>query len=200
MSYYRFSQPGYFGQQTLPYVTWDNGFTDEEIDTIIATGENYQLTDGTVGTETNQKKVEEIRRSKVSWLPCNTETQWLYDRLAFVARQLNGQFYQFDIEGFFEDLQYTTYNSKEKSHYDWHVDFGGKGQPLRKFSLVLALSDPTTYEGGEFQIQTGPKPMTIPLQKGQIVAFPAYILHRVAPVTKGIRKSLVAWTVGPPFK
>jgi len=37
-------------------------------------------------------------------------------------------------------------------------------------------------------------------QRGLIVAFPAWTLHRVTPVVKGSRQSLVAWISGPAFK
>ena len=38
------------------------------------------------------------------------------------------------------------------------------------------------------------------LPKGSIVIFPSYIWHRVSPVTKGTRLSLVQWNLGPGFK
>jgi PKHD-type hydroxylase len=70
----------------------------------------------------------------------------------------------------------------------------------RKLSVVVALND--GFEGGQFQINTNGEhnPETIPLPKGRLVVFPSYILHRVTPVTKGVRHSLVVWVVGPKFR
>jgi PKHD-type hydroxylase len=68
----------------------------------------------------------------------------------------------------------------------------------------MVLSDPSEYEGGQFQMQTGSpeedKLMTVEQLKGRVIGFPSFLLHRVTPVTKGTRKSLVIWVEGPKFK
>ena len=84
--------------------------------------------------------------------------------------------------------------------YGWHQDYGGKIAPSRKLSLVLQLSDPAQYEGGNLQVMTGGEPANVRKQRGLIAAFPAYTLHQVTPVTQGTRQSLVAWISGPPFR
>ena len=66
--------------------------------------------------------------------------------------------------------------------------------------MVLQLSDPSEYEGGELQLLTGKEPTTIQKQRGLITVFPAWTLHQVTPVTKGTRQTLVAWISGPSFK
>ena len=83
--------------------------------------------------------------------------------------------------------------------YGWHQDFGGLLS--RKLSLVMQLSDPEEYEGGELQIMVGgEKPISINKQKGLVVVFPSWAVHQVTPVTKGLRQSLVAWVSGPNFR
>jgi PKHD-type hydroxylase len=82
--------------------------------------------------------------------------------------------------------------------YGWHQDYGG--EISRKLSLVLQLSDPSEYEGGNLQVKTSSEPQTVKKQRGFIAAFPSYVLHQVTPVTKGNRQSLVAWVSGPQFK
>jgi PKHD-type hydroxylase len=67
-------------------------------------------------------------------------------------------------------------------------------------SLVLQLSDPAQYEGGNLQVMTGSEPQTVRKQRGLVAAFPSYVLHQVTPVTQGTRQSLVAWVSGPQFK
>jgi PKHD-type hydroxylase len=72
----------------------------------------------------------------------------------------------------------------------------------RKLSLVMCLSDPEKdFVGGEFEINVGnqEEPETILMKKGRMIFFPSYIIHRVKPVTKGIRKTIVIWITGPKF-
>lgn len=179
------------------FVTWNDGFTEEELKQIDEIGSSLLINESSVG---DGSTVESIRKSKNSWIPYNNESAFIYDRLGFIARQLNGQFFDFDITGFFEDLQFTIYNSDE-SHYDWHLDRGGVSTfPPRKLSLVLQLSDPSEYEGGELQFYTQQNPISLEKKKGLVVAFPSYTLHRVTPVTSGVRKSLVVWLSGPKFR
>lgn len=182
----------------IPFATWDGGFTEEELNKIIEIGDSLTTRSATVGDET--AVIKEVRDSKIGWVDLNTETKFIYDRLGWIARQLNGQFFDFDIWGFGEDLQYTIYNSDD-NHYTWHLDHGANTSDApRKLSMVLQLSDPSEYEGGNLEIYSGAQPTQVKKQKGLVAAFPSYMLHRVTPVTKGIRKTLVVWLTGPRFK
>jgi PKHD-type hydroxylase len=182
----------------ISHATWHGGFSDDEINEIIRIGDSLTLEDAVVGG--NSDVVGKIRSSKTGWLDLNNETSFIYDRLAYIARQLNGQFFDLDLWGFVEHLQYTVYDGKE-DHYTWHVDRGtGTSDTPRKLSIVLQLSDPSEYEGGDLEIFDAPEPTKIEKQKGLVVAFPSFVLHRVTPVTKGIRKTLVVWLTGPRFK
>jgi PKHD-type hydroxylase len=67
----------------------------------------------------------------------------------------------------------------------------------RKLSCVIQLSDPEDYDGGELQMNMGSQIVSIPKQKGLVTYFSSFVLHRVTPVTRGVRKSLVAWISGP---
>jgi PKHD-type hydroxylase len=87
----------------------------------------------------------------------------------------------------------------EGGHYDWHVDQGAT-ERRRKLSLVLQLSPPSDYEGCELQIRSSNKIETVPRGRGELIAFPSYALHRVTPITAGIRRSLVIWCSGPRFR
>jgi PKHD-type hydroxylase len=62
------------------------------------------------------------------------------------------------------------------------------------------LSDPEEYEGGELLLKTSAFPIKTLNKKGTIIFFPSYVLHEVTPVTKGTRKTLVGWVLGPNFK
>jgi PKHD-type hydroxylase len=182
-------------------VTWDNGFTNEELDAIVKYCDAAGTEQGfTFGAETKEE-IEKHRVSNVKFHDRNENTAWIFDKLNFIIQAANEQFYNFHLNGY-SQFQYTTYDSKGR--YDWHTDlsFGqkyDKDAELRKLSLTLLLND--EFEGGEFQINDGKEELatTIPMNKGRVVLFPSFVIHRVKPVTKGIRKSLVVWVIGPKF-
>jgi len=181
----------------IPFATWTGGFTDEEINKIIDIGDRLALNNAVIGDGQIQTT---IRDSKTGWISLTPETTFLYEKLGYIARQLNGQFFDFDVWGFSEDLQYTIYDSSN-AHYTWHVDHGlDVCNSPRKLSLVLQLSDPSEYQGGDLEIFANSDPVKIDKQKGLVAAFPSYVLHRVTPVTRGIRKTIVVWLTGPRFK
>jgi PKHD-type hydroxylase len=180
------------------FVTWENAFTDEEIDAIVKYGDSIALETATVGGADGD--ISLVSRSRVGWIENNEETNWIYDRLAYVGRKINGKFYNFDLYGFVEHLQFTIYTEDDKGHYGWHQDMSPTTESARKLSMVLQLSAPEDYEGGTFETMGGSEPCALDKKRGLIAAIPSWRLHRVTPVTKGIRKTLVVWIAGPSFK
>lgn len=185
-----------------PFVWWNDAFTNEELNWLqnkaLNANEKAKIGNGLI----NDEHLRSYRRSQVSWLRHNVETKWIFEKLSHVVSSINAQFYQFDLTGFGEALQLTNYDMSESGMYGWHQDCGGGGNASvsRKLSLVLQLTDPSEYEGGNLQIMIGKDPQNIKKQRGLIVAFPSYQLHQVTPVTQGHRQSLVAWISGPKFK
>lgn len=196
MSVYQFAPSPDKSTNECLHAWWNDGFTPREIKDIISIGDDYAQDDGTIDTGRTD---EVIRKSKVAWINNNTRTNWLYDRMAFIARQLNGQFFDFDLYGFIEDFQYTVYG-EGGDHYTWHMDKGKNTTSPRKLSLVLQLSDPSEYEGGDLEIFTGTQTTILEKKRGIIHAFPSFVMHRVTPITRGVRKTLVVWVSGPKFK
>jgi PKHD-type hydroxylase len=143
-------------------------------------------------------KVSDYRISDIAWIEDNSESKWLFSKIADYAKMANKEMWDFDIWGYHDNLQYTTYYG-DGGHYDWHLDLGLGGSNSRKVSITVQLSDPDDYEGGDFQIMKGPRIETLPKSKGTVLLFPSYLLHRVTPVTKGVRKTLVLWVGGYPF-
>lgn len=185
---------------TTTFVIWANAFSPAELDQIEAYGDRLTADEATVASSSSDNIVRgEIRVTRTAWLTPGPETKWIYDRLQRVARALNDRVYQFDLSGFSENLQFTVYHGSESGHYDWHVDQG----PLRtrrKLSFSVQLTDPAQYEGCDLQFYGGNQIETAPRQRGAVIAFPSYVLHRVTPCTKGTRKAIVAWTTGPQFR
>jgi PKHD-type hydroxylase len=199
MSIYNFLPSRARPESQESFVTWREAFTSDQIKEINNFCDNLVKNDGVVGSSNKGEKIPEIRRNKVSWIAYNPETSWIYDRLAFIARSINSDFFRFNLYGFVEDIQFSLYSEDDESHYTWHIDSGKNTECARKLSLVLQLSSPYEYEGGILEIFTGPVPEAVDKEKGLIAAFPSYTLHRVTPVIKGTRKSLVVWVAGPEF-
>jgi len=200
MSIYQFA-PTSNADQFHPFITWRDAFTESEIDLIKKYCSKLPKQSAVVGIEDGKySEDEKIRVSNVSWASCEQESQWIYDRLAFVIRSINSKFFNFDLYGFVEDLQYTEYDGDSRGHYTWHLDMTNSVASPRKLSLVLQLSDPSEYEGGDLETFTTPEPTSVDKEKGLIAVFPSWALHRVTPVTSGVRHTLVAWIAGPTFK
>lgn len=142
-----------------------------------------------------------VRSSKVKWLPKSLEFQGLYERIAQEIMIHNDQHFKFDLDCIREQIQYTEYHGKDKGQYTWHMDLGPGWASLRKLSVTINLSDPKDYDGGILEFNLGGKTITQGSKaKGAITVFPSYLLHRVSPVTRGVRKSLVLWVGGNHFR
>lgn len=187
--------PVYFApvRNTVPAVALyvEAAFSRAEVDAI-------ERLCGTLERESGQTLSgrDTARKCRIAWLRHNAASAWLFQRLHWLVHQLN-ESCAFDLWGFAEPLQYTVYGPGE--HFDWHVDDGVYGNLPRKISLTLQLSEPDAYAGGELEIWGATKHVA-GRARGSLIAFPSYSLHRVAPITSGERRSLVAWVTGPQFR
>lgn len=145
------------------------------------------------------------RKSEVIWL----EEPWIFRNMEFWMDIANKEAkWNYKIDSV-EMAQFTIY--EKGYYYDWHVDSFKKPNKegrIRKLSMTLSLSEGDEYKGGELEFAThGKTPHEVDTyclkeirSKGSLVVFPSYVWHRVKPVTKGIRKSLVVWFGGPKYK
>ena len=185
---------------TQTFSAWGDAFTPAELDRIESIGDAQAQDKAIVlagGAE--EEIVERIRITQTAWIQRNDETAWLYGRMQQVIRDLNAQAWKYELSGFSEAFQYTVYRGEEGGHYGWHVDQG----PLpvqRKLSVSLQLSDGDSYDGCDLEFMAGNRIQAAPRERGAIIVFPSYVLHRVTPVTRGVRKSLVVWVTGPNFR
>jgi PKHD-type hydroxylase len=184
---------------TLTHVSWPEAFTPAEMDAIEAIGEGLAPRGAEIANKEGLRELERIRITKMAWITVGEETKWLYDRIWNLMGSLNEQFYQFDLRGFSDPFQYTIYRDADGGHYDWHVD-QGPTVVQRKLSLTLQLSEPSQYEGCDLELRAGNLAEVAPRERGTLIAFPSYVLHRVTPIRSGTRKSLVAWISGPKFR
>ena len=180
-------------------------------DSIIKHALEKKLILGTVGNDGNKiKDLKKTRNSNVVWL----NDTWIYKEIypfIHLANKNAGWNYDWD---FTESCQFTKYSKNQ--FYDWHIDSWNnpydipkdlnKHNKNRKLSVTISLSNSSDYQGGELEFDCGniKKKKIIKCkeikEKGSIVVFPSFVWHRVKPIKKGIRYSLVMWNLGPSFK
>lgn len=191
---YQFGLP--LKQHFVEYIYYQGLFLPHEIDRLKSLWKDQDTVKATLTGK--DKYNDEIRQSSVMGLHNDPEYKWVYDRLASVAVQCNNERFWFDLLGFYENLQLTRYS--EGDFFEWHLDFGSGESSMRKLSVTVQLSDPSEYEGGDLQFMINQKIVTAPREKGTAIIFPSFIMHRVTPITKGVRQSIVGWVSGPPYR
>lgn len=170
-------------------------FSKDEIAAIMADAEHLPSKEATINPAAHQV-AKSYRSSSVRWLP--DEFAWVYERLFQVVADANERLWKFDLSYARDPIQYTEYHATKEGKYDWHIDIGNAQSSDRKVSVTVQLCD--DYEGGDLELLRSRTPETQPKEAGTAVVFPSYLLHRVTPVTKGVRKSLVLWVCGKPFR
>lgn len=180
---------------------WHKNLNDFIINDIIATGEKYPVANAGLGFDGSTSN-DKYRSSEIRWID-PAQNKFLTDMLWYFAREANRNAFGFNID-YLPDIQYTKYSADENGKYDWHCDtfWANPSTYDRKISIVIQLSDPSEYEGGDFQLDPQ-YPQFDPVQvraKGSVIVFPSFLNHRVTPVTQGERRSLVSWIQGPKFR
>jgi PKHD-type hydroxylase len=170
------------------YCVVEGVFNDGQLDALEAEAAEAEESGGVEGQQSA------ARRCKVKWL----EAPPLYEALGTVIADVNSQTWRLDLSGFAEKIQLTRYEAEVAGHYDWHQDVG-RGIS-RKLSLTVQLTDPGAYDGGNLEMLVSGSPIPMSRARGAVVVFPSWQLHRVSPVTRGARNSLVVWVNGPQLR
>lgn len=201
---------------------WYDTQLPEEIVKILETELkifDQNLENSRIGTNTLEEK---IRNAKNAWIP---DTHWVAGFIWHYVCKANRENFLYNIENIQAScMQYTVYD--EGQFYNWHQDLGISGfykpnvlpgqcdpqqnledhilretERIRKLSFSLQLSDSEEYDGGQFQLlEEGGKIYTAPKKRGTLIIFDSRANHRVRKITKGTRKSIVGWIVGPRWK
>jgi PKHD-type hydroxylase len=189
-----------FQQHEADMLNWywfSNGFSKEDINLVHETSSTFPYTDAI--TFGNAQPDEAVRKSRIKWLSNSPKTEWLYDKLMDLAVIANKELWNFDLVSMVDSIQYTEYH-EGGGHYGYHLDIGAGSASLRKVSIVVQLSDPADYDGGQFEVLRGMNPEPLPNTQGAVLLFPSYVMHRVTPVTRGTRRSLVIWVGGSHYR
>lgn len=180
------------------YYWYKTGFSKQELELIENMTNELPFQDAVTG-EGENSKVSDYRKSRIKWCPQNKQWKWVYQKLHDMIVGANDAMWKFDLNCMNEQIQYTEYYGSNEGGYHWHMDCGQEIQNQRKISVTVQLSAPDEYEGGDLQFNIG-RQITAPRVQGAAVIFPSFYLHRVTPVTKGVRKSFVLWVGGEPYR
>ena len=174
-------------------------FTPEQCRQIIECGrrqppQKAQVGMGKPGGGLDTKK----RITTISWIPFK-EMPEMYDKVNVFIQKANRNHFGFENIQITEQAQFTEY--PEGGFYDWHMDTDVNmtyEPPVRKISMTCLLSPENQFEGGDLELMAPGK--RAKLKQGHAIVFASFLNHRVAPVIRGVRQSLVMWFGGEPFK
>ena len=181
------------------YFSWSNAFSPESIKEINQFIEdNYDTDEETAhGSLPDYKKISSVKQIQFKKIKHLIKP--------FVAKALCVAEQDFGYNVYYPHddwlLNFNTYNSESNDSYDWHTDYSNRATYDIKLTLLINLSE-ESYEGGGFELAMGREatPISQFSNPGSAIMFKSHILHRVTPVTSGIRKSLTMFIHGPRFQ
>ena len=178
--------------------------TPQQCDELIEIGRNEPKIGATIGTDKAVKLDEGYRKSVVSWIPFDKALP-IYQVIKQWMEITNNNYFGFDTMHLSEQGQYAEYG--KGGFYNWHMDSNvemANMPTVRKISMTLLLNDPKDFKGGELELFCGDalddEKNKISFERGYAVFFASFLLHRVMPIIKGNRKSLVMWFGGSPLR
>ena len=182
-------------------ITTDPIFTPQQCQLVIDAGHAQKPEAAKVGRlKTGEGSHDTKKRvTTISWIPFDKLTK-MYQQIEIQMLKVNGNHFGFAGMQLTEPAQFTEY--PKGGFYDWHMDSDTQfiEEPtVRKISMTLLLSDPAEFKGGELEFIDKGKTIK-DLKQGQAIFFASFLRHRIAPIKKGIRRSLVMWFGGPPLR
>ena len=201
MAFYIFPQaiPKETCKTYLKYCLKNSDFEDASV-----INKGFTAVTDDVDNEERSKTDHETRKTAISWI---TDKDNMMNEIVWgFIRQANAEFFKYNLD-YFQAIQFARY--QDGGHYDWHQDASPQDLSVenRKLSLTFSLTDDADYDGGLLQFYNGDKPYDDKdhdVEKdiksvGTVIVFDSRDWHRVTPVTRGVRYSIVCWTVGPNF-
>jgi PKHD-type hydroxylase len=175
----------------LPFLDFSEAFTASECAAIIALATRETLEPATVWNGAANHIDARTRQAERCYWSRDSEIAWIHDRLDTLFTEAAARF-ETEVDPVFEDIQFIRYDVGAHFH-TWHSDAGIDRYEERRISVSVELSDASDYEGGVLEIAPAMGlPRTLP--RGGARLFRSRMIHRVTPVTRGVRHALVAWT------
>ena len=176
----------------------ENFLSDKECDGLVESLDTEELTDATVvGDYDNHPVNKNVRKV----LNIDFHDENLFKRLNGAIQVANTQYFNYKIDSI-DTLRFLKYGIG--GTYNWHTDYGRNQCSMRKLTAIIQLSEETDYEGGDFEFgitnTEGTGLITGNRTKGCLLVFPSFLSHRVTPITKGTRYSIITWMEGNTFK
>ncbi|MDD9743584.1 MULTISPECIES: 2OG-Fe(II) oxygenase [Marinovum] len=173
-------------------------FSPAECNEIVALAASADARDARL---VGQTRDHNLRRADLVWLDEVAGAEWVMDRIIDVVRSANRDVFGFDLQDFAESAQVARYGAERGGHFDWHADIGdGPVAARRKLTMVVQLAGAEAYDGGTLEVMPSANVVAANRACGTATLFPAFLLHRVTPVTRGARQSLTIWAHGPAFR
>ena len=177
----------------------------QQCDELIRIGQSEPKINATIGTTDKDTKLDQrYRKSNISWIPFAKAVP-IYQVIRQWMEITNNNYFGFDNVQLSENGQFGNYG--KGGFYNWHMDSNvdmAYMPTVRKISMSLLLNDQKEFEGGDLEIFCGEtldsKKNKFTLKRGYAVFFASFLLHRVVPITKGTRQSLVMWFGGPSLR
>ena len=172
-----------------------NIFSERFLFDIDEYASHQQLENG--GTVEVQNKSSQARSTKIHWMTnekYKSSLLSIYQEISSKVRKINDSMWSYNYDGY-EPFQYSEYEVGD--HFNWHFDVKQfTGANIRKVSFSLGLSNKNEYEGGDLILKTSAEESCYKLDRGDLIGFPSWVLHKVTPVTKGKRRVVVGWGEG----
>lgn len=166
-----------------------NVLTPDELDTITSKLETVEFVDGKATAGWHARLVKHNTQAKSS-SPAVTEARTMIN----AAFKRNALFQMAVRPKVIRPVLFSRY--EVGMSYGAHIDNAvmGEQNPMRSdVSLTLFLSSPSTYEGGELVIEDTQGERSFKLESGSMIVYPSSTLHRVEPLTQGVRLAAVTW-------
>ena len=176
----------------------ENFLSNKECDKLIKTLDTNELTDGTI---VGDYKSDKVNKNVRQTLNIDFHDENLFKRLNGAIKVANTQYFNYKIDSI-DNLRFLKYGIG--GTYNWHTDYGRHECSMRKLTAIIQLSNSDDYEGGDFEFgltdKEGNDLIKGKRSKGCLLVFPSFLSHRVTPIIKGTRYSIITWMEGDTFR
>jgi len=181
--------------------TQDDVFSGEECDALLAAFDELTYTPGTMTRNGKPGVYLDLRHNRFSYILKEDPLWPAVFRIHEAMANINTNVFKADITDTFRG-EVVKYDAAEGEDFAWHYDdpLWYPRVPYRKLTGVIQVTDPDSYSGGDLQLRDLDETITVKRKRGMLAVFPSCTSHRVTPITRGIRHTLVTFGIGPMWR